>query len=131
MLLAKRQGEEDYDGTFTFIGGKMEITDQSIVAGLQREKDEEIGTDCKISLLYTYSHNVLYRKKSGDSMILPHYLAYHESGAIKLSEEYSEYQWVPISILQTFEPKVANIYEIVTYLQRLSVIAAPEDFVVI
>ncbi len=40
VLLCKRQGEENHDETFTFIGGKMEITDFDINAGLKREKDD-------------------------------------------------------------------------------------------
>ena len=43
VLLAKRRGEADYDGVFSFIGGKLESTDGGLVQGLQREKDEEIG----------------------------------------------------------------------------------------
>jgi len=41
VLLAKRAGEADYDGTWSFIGGKMETTDATLVAGMQREKNEE------------------------------------------------------------------------------------------
>ena len=43
VLLCKRKGEADYDGIFSFIGGKMETTDISIIEGLKREKDEETG----------------------------------------------------------------------------------------
>ena len=30
VLLAKRKGEADYDGVYSFIGGKMETTDESM-----------------------------------------------------------------------------------------------------
>ena len=36
VLVAKRKGEADYDGTFSFIGGKMETTDESLIAGMKR-----------------------------------------------------------------------------------------------
>lgn len=31
VLLCKRKGEADYDGVFSFIGGKMETSDISIM----------------------------------------------------------------------------------------------------
>lgn len=37
VLLARRKGEADYDGVFSFIGGKMEMTDESLLAGMKRE----------------------------------------------------------------------------------------------
>ncbi len=89
ILLCKRQGEADYDGTYAFAGGKMEITDDSILDGLKREKNEELGEGFKIRLLPNYSINALFKKKDGSAMILPHYLSYHVSGKITLSDEYS------------------------------------------
>ena len=38
VLLAKRKGENDFEGVYSFIGGKMETTDDSIIKGIQREK---------------------------------------------------------------------------------------------
>ena len=65
VLLCKRKGEADYDGTFSFIGGKMETTDTSIIAGLKREKDEEVGSDFQIQIYPKFSHNLLFQKKDG------------------------------------------------------------------
>src|ERR1700679_60878 len=76
ILLAKRKGEADYDGVFTFIGGKMEVTDKTIFAGVQREKNEEIGPSAKLRVYTASTHNTLYTKKDGNHMILPYYLAY-------------------------------------------------------
>ena len=45
VLLAQRKGEADYDGVFSFIGGKLETTDESLLAGMRREKNEEIGPE--------------------------------------------------------------------------------------
>ncbi|HUB93256.1 MAG TPA: NUDIX domain-containing protein [Verrucomicrobiae bacterium] len=112
VLLAKRKGEADYNGTFTFIGGKMETTDDSLLAGMKREKDEEVGSDVRVAVLADESYNVLFRKKDGHVMVLPHIAALYVSGSIKLSDEYSEYQWVPVVELDVFEPKVANIPEL-------------------
>jgi ADP-ribose pyrophosphatase YjhB (NUDIX family) len=63
VLLAKRTGEADYDGTYTFVGGKMETTDADIVAGLKREKDEEIGSEAQISVYPKVSYNVYSRAR--------------------------------------------------------------------
>ena len=131
VFLCKRKGEVDYDGIFSFIGGKMEITDISIIKGLKREKDEEVGADFKIKLYPKFSLNLLFRKKDGNSMILPHYLAIHESGDVNLNEEYSDYQWVEIKDLNEFEPKISTIPEIVNELLRLEKIADEEEFILI
>lgn len=122
VLLAQRKGEADYDGVYSFIGGKMETTDESFVAGMQREKEEEIGTDAKICVLANESYNVLFRKSDGNSMVLPHIAGVYKGGKIKLNEEYSDYAWVPLSELDTFEPKIDTVSVAVSWaLGRLSV----------
>ncbi|MDA3855399.1 MAG: NUDIX domain-containing protein [Candidatus Woesearchaeota archaeon] len=131
VLLCKRKGEADYDGVFSFIGGKMENTDLSIIEGLKREKDEEVGLDFQVLLYPTFSLNLLFRKKDGNSMILPHYLAIYEKGNIDLNEEYSEYQWIEIDKLNEFEPKISNIPETVNELLRLEKIAKEKEFILI
>lgn len=72
MLLAKRRGEEDYDGVFSFIGGKLESVDGGFIQGLQREKDEEVGPDCEISVVVGISLNEYFVKSNGQAMVLPH-----------------------------------------------------------
>lgn len=119
VLLCKRKGEADFDGTFSFIGGKMETTDQNIIDGLKREKDEEVGENFKIKIFSDFSTNLLFVKKDGNSMILPHYYAVHESGDIQLSEEYSEFKWVLLKDIKTFEPKISTIPEILNKLAIL------------
>jgi len=129
VLLAKRENEKDLNGVFTFIGGKMEQTDGSILSGLKREKTEEVGVDFKINLNTKYSVNMYYEKKDGSKMILPHHYAYALGGDIRLSPEYAEYRWVPIVELDAFEPKVKTITQSVREMQALMKIEAPEDMV--
>lgn len=112
VLLARRKGKADYDDTYSFIGGKMETTDASILAGMKREKDEEIGKQAKIKILPNETYNTFYRKKDGNSMILPHIAGVYVSGKIVLSDEYSDYKWVPIADLEKFEPKIENITQL-------------------
>jgi len=131
VLLCKRKGEADYDGVFSFIGGKMETTDENIIEGLQREKNEEVGENFKIKIYPKFSYNLLFRKKAGNSMILPHYLAIHFEGEIKLNEEYSEYQWVSINDLQEFEPKISSIHDTVKEVLRLQDLSKEEEYIVI
>lgn len=127
VLLCKRKGEADYDGVYSFIGGKMETTDSTLLEGLQREKDEEVGTAFKIQLFPTFSVNLLFKKKDGNTMILPHYLAFHASGEIVLNEEYEEYAWVPLEELATFEPKIASVPETVKQLHKLEALATESE----
>ncbi|HET6746941.1 MAG TPA: NUDIX hydrolase [Candidatus Saccharimonadales bacterium] len=112
VLLARRKGEMDYDGVYSFIGGKMEVTDETILAGMKREKDEEIGKNAKIAVLPNETYNLLFRKKDGNSMILPHIAGMFISGDITLNDEYSDFEWVKIDELETFGPKIENIPEL-------------------
>jgi len=129
VLLVKRKGEVDYDGVFSFIGGKMETTDASIVDGMKREKDEEIGADVKVNILPNETYNVLFTKKDGNSMILPHIPGILKSGDIKLNDEYSEYKWVSFVELDDFEPKIDNIPELAIWAATKLYIANDSEFV--
>lgn len=129
VFLAKRQGEADYDGTYSFICGKMETTDESIVAGLKREKDEEVGEAFRVRVYLGATNNVLYRKKDGNAMILPHYVAQYVGGDVALNhDEYADYAWVPVDELAAFSPKVENIPDSVAWASRLRQMLQPEDF---
>jgi|SRR3989344_2024693 len=128
VLLCKRKGEADYDGVFSFIGGKMERTDKSILAGLKREKDEEVGSSFRIKIYTTYSINHHFIKKDGSHMILPHYYAIYNSGSIHLNKEYSEYKWVPLTELNDFEPKIPTIPDVVKNLLRISTLLLDDEF---
>ena len=132
VLLCRRRSEEDYDGIFSFIGGKMETSDLSIIRGLKREKDEEIGKDCKIKIFPTFTANILFEKTDENLMILPHYLAIYEEGDIEINnEEYSEYAWVPLNELNDFEPKIPRIPDKVNEILELLKIAEEEKFILI
>lgn len=63
VLLCKRKGENDYDGIYSFIGGKMESSDEDIVSAMEREKNEEIGEDFKVKLYHEFSNNLTFKKK--------------------------------------------------------------------
>jgi NADH pyrophosphatase NudC (nudix superfamily) len=131
VLLCKRKGENDYEGVYSFIGGKMEVTDKNLISAMQREKNEEVGENFKIKVYTEFSNNLTFKKKSGDYMILPHYLAIYIGGDIELNKEYSEYQWVNIEDLEQFEPKIKNIPESVNKLLKLKKIVEDEDLDVI
>jgi len=42
-------------------------------------------------------------------MILPHFYAVYQSGEIDLNEEYSEFRWVALEEIVSFEPKIPTI----------------------
>lgn len=119
VLLCKRKGEEDFDGIFSFPGGKMEVSDNSLENGLKREKNEELGENCKIKMFLDYTSNEFYVKKNGLSMVLPHYFGLYEGGEITLNHEYSEFKWVKISELKDFEPKINTIEGAVAKLLKI------------
>jgi len=119
ILLCKRKGENDYDRMYSFIGGKMETGDGSFIRGLEREKNEEIGHNCKIKIYVDFTTNVLFVKKSGDSMVLPHYYAEHIEGEIALDDEYSDYKWVEVNNLKDFEPKIPTILDVVEKILKI------------
>ncbi len=131
VLLCKRKGETDYDGIYSFIGGKMETSDKDIVSAIQREKNEEVGEGFKIKLYSHLSNNLTFKKKDGSFMILPHYYARHIEGEVKLNKEYSDYKWVEIDKLDMFEPKIASIPEIVKILLKIKNIMQDESLVII
>jgi ADP-ribose pyrophosphatase YjhB (NUDIX family) len=112
ILLCKRKDEADFNATFSFIGGKLEITDDNIVEGLKREKNEELGEDFKIRIFLDFTTNIYFVKKDGSKMILPHIYAIHESGEIKLNEEYSGYKWVLLEDVSTLENIIPTIPDI-------------------
>ncbi len=129
VLLAKRKGEKDYDDVYSFIGGKMETDDRDIIEGLRREKIEEVGKEFIIALYPVYNMMKLYLKKDGNYMLLPHYFARYIRGEVKLSAEYSDYKWVPVSELESFEPKIPNISDIVNNLLQIVPLIKEEDLV--
>lgn len=129
VLLAKRKGEADYDGVYSFIGGKMETTDQSFIASMEREKNEEIGTAAKVGVLSHETYNVLFQKKDGAHVVLPHVASLFRSGKIVLSDEYSEFKWVPLNKLQGFEPKIENIPELAQWASA-KLQSTPDDLLV-
>lgn len=129
VLVARRAGEADYDGVYSLIGGKMEHQDGGIVDSLAREKNEEIGKEAEVTVLLTYSYNAMFRKKDGSFMVLPHYYARYQGGDIKLNEEYSDFKWISLDKLDTFEPLIANVPDIGQTLLRLLPIAREADFV--
>ena len=130
ILLGKRKGEADYDGVFSFFGGKMETKDASILVGLKREKDEELGENFLIDVYPLFTHNLFFTKADGRKMILPHYYAVYKSGEVTLNEEYSEAQWIPLKELDSFEPKVETIPDVVKQMLKLEKMMKKEDFIV-
>lgn len=129
VLLAKRKGEADFDGVYSFIGGKMEVTDGGFMPGLRREKDEEIGKSASLDIYPYASYNEYYTKKNGQAMVLPHYYAIYRGGDIVINEEYSDFAWVKLTELDNFEPKIDTIPPMVANMLKLQQIVEPSRFV--
>lgn len=129
ILLARRKGEQDYNGTFSFIGGKIETSDGGIINGIRREKTEEIGASAKIRIAAMPVFNAYFQKKDGSSMILPHHICKYVEGDIDLNDEYSEYQWVALDELKEFGPKIDTIETAVIWAKRFIGQLTEDDFV--
>lgn len=129
VFLAKRKGEQDYDGIYSFIGGKMETTDGGFTESMSREKTEEIGAKANVSVVPVPVYHALFSKKDGSSMILPHYIGMYNGGAIEINDEYSDYQWVDISGLSDFGPKIDTIEPAVTTALKYVKFFHKDDFV--
>ncbi len=131
VLFARRKGEADFDNYWSLIGGKLETTDGDIVPGIKREKDEEVGDTFRLRVAPLVScYNVHYQKKDGTHMILPHYIALHIGGEVQLNDqEYSDYKWVPVSEINTLNPKVENTSDVISSALRILPVLTDEDFV--
>ena len=131
VLLARRQGEDDYNGVYSLIGGKMETTDGSFQEGLEREKRQEIGRRAIILVALQLSHNIYYKKNDGSTMVLPHFYGHYVNGEIDLNDEYSDYQWVAPEELDSFEPKIETIPDAVQWGRRIAELISIEDMTMI
>ncbi len=129
VLLCRRKGEADYDGVFSFIGGKMEVSDKTIAESLKREKNEEVGEEFIIRICPKYCINILFTKNDGSKMVVSNYYSEHVCGEIKLSQEYSEYKWADINNLDSFEPKIPTIPTTIREMLRLSKIIQNQEFI--
>ncbi len=129
VLLARRKGEADYDDVYSFIGGKLETTDGGFIDGMRREKDEEVGTSVMLSVCSNVSYNVYFTKKDGSAMVIPHIQAIYQGGDINLSDEYADCQWVKLTDLSAFEPKIDTIMPAVAWAQRIDEILIDSDYV--
>ena len=107
----------------------METTDKNIIEALRREKNEEVGENCKINVFPAFTTNVFFTKKDGSPMILPHYYAIYDSGDFQLNEEYSEFKWVPLKDIATFEPKIFTIPEILNKMAILKKVIHNTEFI--
>jgi hypothetical protein len=131
VLLAKRKGEADMDGVYSFIGGKMETTDKNTIESMKREKDEEVGENFKIKVCTSFNSLTTFKKKNGQHMVAAHFFAKYASGEITLNGEYSDYKWVPVSEFETFEPKVKDNVEVLKNVVRLKSVINETDFILI
>jgi 8-oxo-dGTP pyrophosphatase MutT (NUDIX family) len=120
VLLARRHGEELYDGVFSLIGGKMDGADPDLIASMRREKNEEIGSDARVRVLPTLAVPVHYTKPSGVKQLLLHYAAAFDGGRIDLNPyEYSEFTWTHPAGIPTIGPIVPNLPLLVPALSAL------------
>lgn len=127
VLLCQRKWEADFDNTYSFAWWKVENEDNGIRNWMQREKNEELGTWCKVRLYKELCTFEYYVKKDWTHMILPHHFCVFEWGNIELSDEYSGYKRFTIdeiesteNVISTVRPTVENMLKFKGLLSNLN-----------
>ena len=102
VLIVKR-GQSSYHGAgkYDLPGGKLEAG-ENIKEGLVREIEEELGIKVELGpVIYAFDFEKKYDKKYkvGDKELIIsgkglRFLAYYESGEIKLSDEHDKSEWI-------------------------------------
>lgn len=64
-------------------------------------------------------------------MILPHYFSIHTKGDITLNSEYSKYEWVEITDIDVFEPKISSIPKTLMEVLKIEKFTDKKDFILI
>lgn len=104
VLLIKRPKKDYYGaGSWDFPGGKLEAG-EDLEEGLKREIMEETGIEAKIGpVIFIKDFEKKYNDKfdfNGEEVIVNgkgiRFVAYYESGEIKLSDEHEKYEWVDL-----------------------------------
>jgi len=131
VLLFRRYEKGQFGGMFAFVGGKMDIDENSIVDSLKREKDEEIGEDVKIKVFTDFCADFLFVRDTGKPIVMSFYFGIYENGEINLNDEHLEYKWVEIDELSKFEPKIFDTEKRVKEILRLDKIIKEENLVLI
>ena len=90
LLLIKRRANDAHEpGTWDNPGGRLELGENPFT-GLQRETQEEIGTDIEI---ITPLDVHFFTRDDGQKIQLSIFICKLNEGKIRLSEEHTEYQW--------------------------------------
>ncbi len=109
LLLKRRANDPHKPGAWDIPGGRLELGEDPF-EGLKRETREEISSEIEILMPLSVNHFV---RDDGQTITLTIYLCKMTSGEIKLSEEHTEYKWMPISeapnqLSEFFKPTFVN-----------------------
>ncbi|OGE83240.1 MAG: hypothetical protein A3B10_01120 [Candidatus Doudnabacteria bacterium RIFCSPLOWO2_01_FULL_44_21] len=114
VLILKRCADNPHKpGAWDIPGGRLELGEDPF-AGLTRETKEEIGCEIEIVMPISVHHFV---RDDGQKITLTIYWCKFLGGKIKLSEEHTEYRWVPLDeaplqLSKFFQPTFANLKRI-------------------
>lgn len=104
VLIIKRPEDDQHGaGKWDFPGGKLEAG-ENLEEGLLREIEEEIGIEVELGpAIYAFDFEKKYDQKieiGGEKLLIAgkgiRFIAFYKSGAVMLSDEHGEFQWVSI-----------------------------------
>jgi 8-oxo-dGTP diphosphatase len=113
LLLKRRPNDPHKPGAWDVPGGRLELGEDPF-QGLQREVREETTLGINIVMPVSVHHFI---REDGQKITLTIYLCELASGEVKLSEEHTEYKWIPIEdapnqLSKFFEPTFDNLKRI-------------------
>ncbi|MBI4433372.1 NUDIX domain-containing protein [Candidatus Uhrbacteria bacterium] len=92
LLLRRRPNDVHQPGAWDIPGGRL-APGESPFVGLAREIREEVGIAATVDLPLDVHH---FTRQDGQVITMLVFLCHPQSTNIVLSEEHTEYQWVPI-----------------------------------
>ena len=128
VLVARRTREEELDGVYTLVGGKLETSDRDVLAGIHRELREELGGGLIVRILTTYAVMDEFTKRGGVRMVLPHYYGELSGGSIVVGSEYSDFRWLMPDELEARRDVFQNVAIVCRQLVRLASSAGATDY---
>jgi hypoxanthine phosphoribosyltransferase len=128
MLLLKRNThKQDYPNKWSTVSGHIE-EQETVIECAERELREELGPEVRLSLV-KQAQSYVDTQLEGTWLVHPLLFTYH-NGKISLNHEHSEYQWIDMAELNSFD----NVPGTKTDLAALAMDSAqtiappPEDF---
>lgn len=130
VLLLKPRKPEAYAGSYSFIGGHMEDSDEFLLSGIiKRVKDSQIGQACRVKYYDALCSYSLHVSIHDQPIVSPHHFALHVGGPIELGGDFVEYLWSPVAASVKVGPRGDDCSSIVRSLLTVGSIPMDRNFI--